>query len=133
VAGGVAARAGGGAALGGGRVNLHLCVALLCLGLGPAPSLERGLGAAAESWFAEDKLKHFVSSYFVTVVAGTGARALGADAGAALRIGVGVGLGAGIAKEVHDQRRPEGHPSVRDLVWNAAGVGVGGVVLRAGR
>jgi uncharacterized protein YfiM (DUF2279 family) len=106
-------------------VNLHLCVALLCASLGQAPSLEGGARAAADRWFAEDKFKHLVTSYVLTVLAGAGARTLGAEPRAALWTGVGVGLGAGVAKEIHDLQRPEGHPSVRDLVWNAAGVGAG--------
>jgi uncharacterized protein YfiM (DUF2279 family) len=130
----MAAGAGGGAALGGGRgVNLHLCVALVCASLGQAPSLEGGARAAAESWFAEDKLKHFVTSYVATVMAGAGARLLGAEPGTAVWIGVGVGFGTGVAKELDDLRRPDRHASVRDLVWNAAGAGVGVVVVGAGR
>lgn len=112
-------------------MNLHLCVALLCASLAQAPALQGA--SAADRWLAEDKFKHFVTSYVVTVLAGSGARLLGAEPGAAMWIGVGVGLGTGVAKEVVDLRRSEGHPSVRDLVWNAAGVGVGGMMLRAGR
>jgi uncharacterized protein YfiM (DUF2279 family) len=90
----------------------------------PAPAI-----AQADRWFAEDKLKHFAASFVATTIAASGARAAGLGRTGSLYVGVGVGAGAGLFKEVHDARAG-GFFSVRDMTWNAAGIGAGFAAMR---
>jgi uncharacterized protein YfiM (DUF2279 family) len=86
-----------------------------------------------DRWFAEDKWRHFVTSFVSSSLAGSAARAAGLDRGQAIRAGVAAGATVGVWKEVQDARRPGGHFSVRDLVWDAAGVGAAAGVLSGTR
>ena len=84
---------------------------------------------ARDSWFGTDKMKHFFLSafvqslsYSVIQVTTRGSRSslvLSASAASAA---------AGIGKELHD-RRVKGAFSVRDLAWDAAGVGTASLML----
>jgi uncharacterized protein YfiM (DUF2279 family) len=78
--------------------------------------------AAPDPWIAEDKGRHFFASLMIGAVAYGGATALSVEwpeAGVAAGTVAGA---AGLAKEFRDRSR--GRPfSVRDLVWDAAGVG----------
>lgn len=94
--------------------------------------IERPAQAERDAWLAEDKLKHFFTSFAVTAFGYSGLRAIGADRDAARWGGVGAGLVAGVGKELHD-RRDAGPFSVRDLVWDVAGVAVGYFVSEASR
>jgi uncharacterized protein YfiM (DUF2279 family) len=78
--------------------------------------------APPDPWLAEDKARHLFASLTI------GAIAYGAATGAGLEwpdAGVAAGAlagGAGVAKEFRDRAR--GRPfSVRDLAWDALGVG----------
>jgi uncharacterized protein YfiM (DUF2279 family) len=85
-----------------------------------------------DPWFGEDKLKHFFTSFVVTSLSATGARAAGVGPETGLRIGVGIAGAAGLLKEVHDARR--GGPfSIPDLTWNAAGIASGALLLQQAR
>jgi uncharacterized protein YfiM (DUF2279 family) len=55
------------------------------------------------------------------------------DARTSRAAGAGFGMGVGVWKEIHDHRTPGGHASVRDLVWDAAGVGAGVAVAARSR
>jgi uncharacterized protein YfiM (DUF2279 family) len=105
---------------------VNACLLVLCLSLS-------GGAEAVDAWFAEDKFKHFFTSFAVTALAASGARAAGLDASRSLAAGVAVGAGAGIWKELRDQRVPGGHFSVRDLVWDFAGVGAAAAVVSQAR
>jgi uncharacterized protein YfiM (DUF2279 family) len=85
-----------------------------------------------DPWFAEDKLKHFFTSFVVTSLAASGARAAGLDRGPATAAGAGVGVAAGLYKEVRDRRAGDFF-SVRDLLWDIAGVGSAAAVLESSR
>jgi putative lipoprotein len=84
---------------------------------------------ARDPWFGTDKMKHFFLSalvqslsYSVMQVTTKGSRSsllLSASAASAA---------AGIGKEIHDSR-VKGEFSVRDLVWDAAGVGTASLML----
>lgn len=100
---------------------MNLCLLVLCVALS-------GPDRAADRWVAEDKFKHFFTSFAVTTIAAAGARTAGIDAGRSLAVGVGFGAGVGVWKEVRDARRPGGHFSVPDLVWDFAGVGAAAAV-----
>jgi putative lipoprotein len=80
----------------------------------------------ADRWFGEDKFKHFALSYMITVGGYAGARFV-AGHDESVWIGAGVGLAAGIAKELYD-RRTNRSASLRDLLWDAAGVATGIIV-----
>ncbi len=77
-----------------------------------------------DRWFGEDKLKHVLLSCGVTNFAFAGARALGLGGQDAVRGAVVAALVAGVGKEVSDRQRGRGF-SVKDLVWDIAGIGAG--------
>lgn len=81
-----------------------------------------------DRWLGEDKLKHFTMSYGITAFAYAGARtAAGHDA--SVGVAIGAGAAAGILKELYD--RTHGRPfSLRDLLWDAAGVAAGYVMIK---
>ena len=81
---------------------------------------------APDRWFGEDKFKHFAFSYMITVGAFAGARFITGQE-ESIMIGAGLGLAAGIAKELYD-RRTNRSASMRDLLWDAAGVATGIII-----
>ena len=87
----------------------------------PEPS---GLIAAPDDrWLAEDKARHFSLSFAATAFAYGASRFAARPAEARLAAGA-VGLALGVGKEVVDVRRGT-YFSLKDLVWDAAGVGLG--------
>lgn len=79
--------------------------------------------------FGEDKWKHFFTSFVITSLGATGARAAGLEREWSLGVGAGLSLSAGAAKEYADFRNPaRGNPSALDLVWDVLGTGAGVVV-----
>ena len=81
-----------------------------------------------DAWLGADKFKHFAMSYAVTAFAFAGARSL-FDDDASLGLAIAAGSAAGLLKEFYDRAR--GRPfSKRDLVWDAAGVALGFVIVR---
>ncbi len=101
---------------------MNACILFLCLSFGgpqqPQP----------DRFFGEDKFKHFITSFIVTSLAASGARAAGLDHDAALAAGVGTGAAVGIAKEVRDLGREGSRASIYDIVWDLAGVGAAAAV-----
>jgi len=85
-----------------------------------------------DRWFAEDKLKHFVTSFVVTSLSATGARAAGLDRRPSIAFGAAVGSVSGLYKEVRDARSGAIF-SMRDIVWDGAGVGASLFVLHSSR
>lgn len=101
---------------------------LLCFAFsigGPSPPPDR--------WLGEDKLRHFFTSFVATSLATSVARAAGAERDVSIAIGVTAGSVSGVWKEVRDLRDPSGRASVRDLVWDAAGVGAAAAVALRSR
>jgi len=97
---------------------VNTCILFLCLSLGGP-----GRQPAPDRFFGEDKLKHFFTSFVVTSLAASGARAAGLDADASLLVGAGTGATVGIVKEVHDLNREGATASLYDIVWDLGGVG----------
>lgn len=97
----------------------------LCLALGSPREGDR--------WFAEDKAKHFVASFVITSLAASGARAVGFGPDASLAAGAAVGGAAGVWKEWRDVHSRDGTASVRDLAWDAGGVGTALLLARQSR
>ncbi len=79
---------------------------------------------ARDRWIGEDKARHFLMSFALTALGYGAASVVGVYGEAAVRAGAAGSAVAGIGKEVHD-RRAGGPFSVRDLVWDAAGIGAG--------
>ena len=90
-------------------------------------------GAAAprprDAWFGADKVKHFLTSFFVQSVGYSVTRATGAHHAPSLAAASAITAVVGIGKEMHD-RRSYGVFSYRDITWDAAGAGLATVMLR---
>jgi uncharacterized protein YfiM (DUF2279 family) len=97
---------------------VNACILFLCMTLGGQPGQQ-----PPDRFFGEDKLKHFFTSFVVTSLAASGARAAGLDQGTSLLVGVGTGATVGVLKEVSDLRREGAQASVYDIVWDLGGVG----------
>lgn len=84
----------------------------------PAPS-----AALVDRWLAEDKAQHFAMSFAATSMT-YGAARISLEPAPARTTAAGVAVMLGIGKELFDARR--GGPfSLKDLVWDAAGVALG--------
>ena len=84
--------------------------------------------ASPDAWFGADKFKHFAMSYAITAFAFAGARSI-FDSDASAGVALAAGATAGLLKEFYDRSR--GRPfSARDIVWDAAGIAVGFVMVR---
>jgi uncharacterized protein YfiM (DUF2279 family) len=84
---------------------------------------------AEDAWLGEDKVRHFAASYAVVAFGYGGGRAAGLGTDAALAGAIVMSAAAGIWKEFHD-RATHGLFSYRDLVWDAAGILTGVVLVR---
>jgi len=82
-----------------------------------------------DRWLGSDKLRHFFLSFGATGFARAGARAAGAG-DASRWIGPAVAAAAGVGKELSDHARGWGF-SLRDLVWDAAGIAAAALALRS--
>jgi uncharacterized protein YfiM (DUF2279 family) len=86
------------------------------------------LAQARDRWFAEDKVRHFFTSYGVAALGYGSTRLVGFGHHDAMKLSLAGAAVAGIGKEVLDVRR--GGPfSLRDLVYDAAGIAVAGAIL----
>jgi uncharacterized protein YfiM (DUF2279 family) len=101
---------------------VNACLLFLCMSLGRQP------GGPPDRFFGEDKLKHFLTSFVVTSLAASGARAAGLDSDASLLVGVGAGATVGVLKEVSDLNREGATASLYDIVWDLGGVGAAAAV-----
>lgn len=87
------------------------------------------VGPPPDRWFGVDKLKHFVVSALAQSLAFSGLQLAGASRDAALAGSLGAGAALGVGRELHDRR--VGRPfSVRDLTWDAAGLGAATLLVR---
>ena len=84
---------------------------------------------APDRWFAEDKAKHFATSFAATTLAASGARMVGLEARDAAYAGAGTAAVLGVWKEVRDARTPRASASLRDLVWDGAGIAAGTALM----
>jgi len=83
---------------------------------------------SADPWFGPDKLQHFFASAFVQSLGYGTLRAMGAKHDAALAGATAGTVVVAVGKELYD-RGGRGDPSVRDLVWDAAGAASATVLL----
>jgi putative lipoprotein len=97
-----------------------------------AASLATAPPPLPEPFFGEDKIKHFVASFVVTSLAMTTARIGGLERDPGIAVGASFGFAAGVAKEFHDARRGQFF-SIRDLLWDIAGMGASAAVQHQSR
>ena len=81
-----------------------------------------------DSWFAADKIKHFLMSAFVQSVSYSALRLADVEHRGALVGASAVTTLTALGKEVHDSRTGSRF-SPRDLVWDAAGASSATVML----
>jgi uncharacterized protein YfiM (DUF2279 family) len=74
---------------------------------------------AADAWIGEDKFRHLALSYMVTATVAAGARTF-TDRDDSIIAGAALGLLASVGKEIVDRKK--GSWSVRDLLWDMAGI-----------
>jgi uncharacterized protein YfiM (DUF2279 family) len=84
---------------------------------------------ARDSWFGIDKIKHFFISAFIESVTYSALQAAHVKRRPALAGAIGVTAALGVAREIHDKRRPGNRFSYRDLSWDALGAAAGAVML----
>ncbi|MEX0891181.1 MAG: hypothetical protein WEB88_03350 [Gemmatimonadota bacterium] len=84
--------------------------------------------APSDPWFGQDKVRHALHAYAAVAFGHAMGTAAGLEADAARGGAVVAAAALGVAKEVADRRRG-GSFSVRDLVWDALGIGVGALVM----
>ena len=84
--------------------------------------------APPDRWLAPDKLRHFFLSFGSTGFAFAASRAAGADRDADWIASAAAAL-AGLGKEISDHRRGWGF-SLRDLVWDGAGIAIAILILK---
>lgn len=99
-------------------MNFLLC---LCLSFSPQEP--------PDHWFAEDKVKHFFTSFAATTISASGARMVGFEAREAAYAGAGAAGVLGLWKEVRDTRVPGATASVKDIIWDGAGIAAGTAVM----
>jgi uncharacterized protein YfiM (DUF2279 family) len=85
--------------------------------------------APRDSWFGIDKIKHFFISAFIESVSYSALQAARVNRRPALAGAIGVTASIGVAREIHDKRKPGNRFSYRDLTWDALGIGAGTVML----
>lgn len=86
------------------------------------------LGGPPDSWFGVDKIKHFVVSALAQSVTYSALQYAGMEHRSALAASLATGVALGVGREVHD-RRTKGLFSVRDLAWDAAGLGAATLLI----
>jgi putative lipoprotein len=84
---------------------------------------------ARDSWFGIDKIKHFFMSAFIESVSYSALQAANVKRRPALAGAIGVTAAFGVAREIHDKRKPGNRFSYRDLTWDALGIGAAAVML----
>lgn len=98
-------------------IPIFLTFRLTFTGAVPAP-------ASPDPWFGEDKVQHFFFSLALTNLSYGTARLVGMERGAALATAGITASAAGVGKELYD-RSATGHFSLKDLVWDGAGIAAG--------
>ena len=85
-----------------------------------------------DPWFGEDKLRHFFLAFAATSFVYAAASTAGVDRRPGLVAAGAAGLASGVGKEAVDRARG-GEFSLKDLVWDAAGVAAAVLLLSGTR
>jgi putative lipoprotein len=84
---------------------------------------------AHDPWFGTDKMKHFFLSAFIQSLSYSVIQVTTRGSRSSLLLSASAASAAvGIGKEIHDSR-VKGEFSVRDLTWDAAGIGTASLML----
>jgi putative lipoprotein len=83
-----------------------------------------------DSWFGIDKIKHFFISAFIESVSYSALQAANVNRRPAMAGAIGVSAAFGVARELHDRKKPGNRFSYRDLTWDALGITAGAVMLK---
>jgi uncharacterized protein YfiM (DUF2279 family) len=85
---------------------------------------------SAENWLGKDKVAHFGSSLFLTCyIYGLNHDIAEVQADSSRMTGAGISLSLGLSKEWLDSRKINNRWSWADLVWDAAGICCGLVLI----
>lgn len=105
---------------------------LFSLLIATSPQIEKDsirINLPKDPWFSEDKLHHFLhsaaissSTYLISTNIGS------IDKKNSLYISISIGTLAGITKEIHDKHKRDETFSVKDLIYDIAGV-IAGILL----
>lgn len=87
----------------------------------------RARAETSDPWFARDKALHFSASSLIAGGGYGGASLLTERTWLRSTSGAALGLAAGVGKELYDLSG-RGHPSWRDLTWDAVGTATGVLV-----
>ena len=87
------------------------------------------LRQAGDSWWGDDKAKHFVVCGLAGAAGALAARQADGSDGQAFGIGMGVAVGLGAGKETYDDRVKGTYFSGKDLVWDLLGGFAGSLVV----
>jgi uncharacterized protein YfiM (DUF2279 family) len=98
----------------------------LCLVVNP---LYAQTSVVRDSWFGIDKVKHFFISAFIESVTYSALQAAQVKRRPALGAAIGVTAAFGVAREIHDKRKPGNRFSYRDLTWDGLGIAAGAAML----
>ena len=83
-------------------------------------------GHSDDPWFGKDKIDHFLASAFLACMSYTFLRdELDFNKKPALAMGFGCSVSFGVAKELRDKWSKKGVASIKDLVWDLIGAGIG--------
>src|ERR1041384_7369360 len=82
-----------------------------------------------DRWFSTDKAKHFFMAAFSQSASYSGLRALRLSHEGALTGAPGIAAAVSVGKEVHDKKSGQIF-SLKDLTWDAAGMGAATLVVR---
>lgn len=113
-------------------MNFAAAVLLLCTASTAPPPACFAVSARQEprdAWIAPDKVRHGLAAYAVVAFSYGGLRALGTEDATTLLVAAGAGAAASLGKEWLDARAG-GSASVRDLVWDAAGIAAALLLMR---
>lgn len=86
-------------------------------------------GKPAESFFGPDKIQHFFVSAFLQSFTYSALRATKASHQSSLAGATATSVLFGLGKEVRDKRGTSQLFSVRDLVWDAGGIGTATLLI----
>jgi len=76
-----------------------------------------------DDWFGKDKLKHFaVSAFYSGGIAIVADRHFDMKKDDSIMLGIGATISLGGAKEIYDHSRPHETSSIKDFIWDVAGV-----------
>jgi len=83
----------------------------------------------SDNWFAKDKLQHFaVSTFYSGGIAVAANRHFDLNESKSLKLGIGITISLGAGKEVYDSYKPKETSSIKDFIWDLAGVALGAVI-----